>query len=183
MIILKNRLSLRWQNKHFNCLKTVLVLFFVSSYWPRKFRRKVSCTAETPCKAFKKSGECTKACNKRQNEGTILETLKEKIDGFDLGVYSEVELVAIPPFWHFQQLGKRTIHRTLARTTPWSCLYHRRVLMRWEWIFLITWKKEMSTFKITHTWRSLFTRSLQRASIRSALGWQRQRNMKIWRQS
>jgi len=49
-------------------------------------------------KLFKKSGECTEARNKRQNEETILETLKEKIDGFDLGVYSEVELVAIQPF-------------------------------------------------------------------------------------
>ena len=44
-------------------------------------------------KLFKKSLECTEARSKRQNEVTILETLKEKIDGFDLGVYSELELI------------------------------------------------------------------------------------------
>jgi len=49
-------------------------------------------------KLFKKSREFTEARNKRQKEGTILETLKETIEGFDLAVYSEIDLVAIPPF-------------------------------------------------------------------------------------
>ena len=44
-------------------------------------------------KLFRKSRECTEARNKRQSEVTILETLKRTIDGFDLGVYSEIELI------------------------------------------------------------------------------------------
>ena len=44
-------------------------------------------------KLFKKSRECTEARNKRQSEVTILETVKETIDGFDLGVHSEIELI------------------------------------------------------------------------------------------
>ena len=52
-MMIKNSFNMLWLSLVENKLniKTVLVLFFVRSYWRKKFRRKVSCTAETPCKA------------------------------------------------------------------------------------------------------------------------------------
>ena len=46
-------------------------------------------------KLFKKSRECTEARNKRKSEVAILESLKGTIDDFDLGVYSEIELIGV----------------------------------------------------------------------------------------